>query len=106
MEEDLSLAAQLFQDCPPFLLSQLLGLTLDQWGTIEIAKMEDLDRQRRVVLRTWGEQRGEAAKWSLLVEALIVMGLRDKAQTACIEKGGLQLTLFPGFKSLCFAQLQ
>ena len=106
MEEDLSLAAQLFQDCPPFLLSQLLGLTLDQWGAIEVAEMRDLDRQRRVVLRTWGEQRGEAAKWSLLVEALIIMGLRGKAQTACIEKGGLQLASFLGFKSLCFAQLQ
>ena len=96
MEEDLSLAAQLFQDCPPFLLSQLLGLTLDQWGAIEVAEMRDLDGQRRVVLRTWGQQRGEAAKWSLLVEALIIMGLRGKAQTACIEKGELQLASFPG----------
>ena len=92
MEEDLSLAAQLFQDCPPFLLSQLLGLTLDQWVPIEAAEKKDLDKQRSGVLRTWGQQRGEAAKWSLLVEALIIMGLRGKAQTACIEKGGLQLS--------------
>ena len=113
VQEDHPLAVRLFQETPPFLLSQLLGLTIDQWLAIERRHTRDQEKQRGGVLSTWG-QRGDSAKWSVLVEALIVMGLRGKAQIACIEKGEPSWTLlFQGvflswekcfYHNLCFSE--
>ena len=86
MEEDLPYAVRLFEDTPPFLLSQILGLRVDQWLAIEAAEKKDMEKQRGGVLQSWGRS-GDSAKWSALVEALIIVGLRSKAQAACIEKG-------------------
>ena len=86
MEEDLPYAVRLFEDTPPFLLSQILGLRMDQWLAIEEADKEDMERQQVGVLQSWGRS-GDSAKWSALVEALIIVGLRGKAQTACLNKG-------------------
>ena len=87
MEEDYPLAVRLFEDTPPFLLSQILGLRMEEWLAIEAVDKKNDEKQRASVLQTWGRSRGDSAKWSVLVEALIILGLRGKAQIACIEKG-------------------
>ena len=86
-EEDYPLAVRLFEDTPPFLLSQILGLRMAEWLAIEAVDKKDDEKQRGSVLQTWGRSRGDSAKWGVLVEALIILGLRGKAQIACIEKG-------------------
>ena len=86
VEDDYPLAERLFQDTPPFLLSQLLGLRMDQWLAVEAEEKTDQEKQRGGVLRTWGRT-GDSAKWSVLVEALIIVGLRGRAQIAYMEKG-------------------
>ena len=89
--EDESLAEGLVEGVPPFLLSQILGLTMEQWLAIEAADRKDEGKQRGCVLREW-EKGGSSAKWSVLVETLIELGLRGRAQSACIEKGRHQHT--------------
>jgi hypothetical protein len=87
MEEDYPLAVRLFEDTPPFLLSQILGLRMAEWLAIEAVDKKDDEKQRGSVLQTWGRSRGDSAKWGVLVEALIILGLRGKAQIAFMEKG-------------------
>ena len=87
MEEDYPLAVRLFEDTPPFLLSQILGLRMEEWLAIEAVDKKNDEKQRASVLQTWGRSRGDSAKWSVLAEALIILGLRGKAQIAYMEKG-------------------
>ena len=87
VREDHSLAMGLFEGVPPFLLSQILGLTMEQWQAIEAADRRDEEKQRSSVLHEWGKNSKDTANWSVLVEALIELGRRGKAQTAWIEKG-------------------
>ena len=84
--EDESLAEGLFEGVPPFLLNQILGLTMEQWLAIEAADRKDEGKQRCSVLREW-EKGGSSAKWSVLVETLTELGLRSRAQSVFIEKG-------------------
>ena len=86
VEKDHPLALSLFQGVPPFLLSQILGLPMDQWQAIEKSDLKDEEKQRSNVLSAWGKT-GHSATWSVLVEILIELGLRGRAQNACIEKG-------------------
>jgi hypothetical protein len=86
VEEDQAFAGSLFQDVPPFLLSQILSLPMEQWVAIEASDPKNEERQRNKVLDEWRKS-GSGAKWSVLVETLIELGLRGRAQSACIEKG-------------------
>ena len=86
VEEDLDWALSLFEGVSPFLLSQILSLPMERWMAIEAGDPEDEGKQRGGVLGQWGKG-GSAAMWSVLVEALIELGRRSTAQTACIEKG-------------------
>ena len=88
VEEDLAFAGSLFQDVPPFLLSQILSLPMERWVAIEKSDPKNEEKQRSNVLAEWGRT-GSTAMWSVLVETLIELGLRGKAQSACIEKGQL-----------------
>ena len=92
LEEDHPLALGLFQGIPPFLLSQILGLPMDQWQAIEKSDLKDEEKQRSNVLSAWGKT-GHSVTWSVLVEILIELGLRERAQNACIEKGEFFLTV-------------
>ena len=92
LEEDHSLALSLFQGIPPFLLSQILGLPMDQWMEIEKSDLKDKEKQRSNVLSAW-RNTGHSVLWSTLVEILIELGLQARAQTACIEKGEFFLTV-------------
>ena len=85
-EEDQTLAGSLFQDVPPFLLSQILNLPMEQWVAIEKSDPKNEEKQRSNVLDEWRKS-GSTALWSVLVETLIELGLRGRAQSACIEKG-------------------
>ena len=89
--EDQAFAGSLFQDVPPFLLSQILSLPMEQWMAIEASDPKNEEKQRRNVLIKWGKA-GSSAKWSVLVETLIELGLRGRAQSACIEKGPYNIT--------------
>ena len=93
LEEDQAFAGSLFQDVPPFLLSQILSLPMEQWVAIEASDPKNEERQRNKVLDEW-RKAGSGAMWSVLVETLIELGLRGRAQSACIEKGQIC--------SLCF----
>ena len=53
---------------------------------IEESDPKNEEKQRNNVLIKWGKA-GSSGKWSVLVETLIELGLRGKAQSACIEKG-------------------
>ena len=86
VEGDLDWALSLFEGVSPFLLSQILNLPMERWMAIEAGDLEDEGKQRGGVLGQWGK-RGSAAMWSVLVEALVELGLKGRAQTACIEKG-------------------
>lgn len=86
VEEDQNLAVSLFEEVPPFLLSQILSLPMDRWLAIEAGDSKDEEKQRSNVLGEW-RRTGSAATWSVLVETLVELGLRGRAQTACIEKG-------------------
>ena len=88
-EEEVPLAVRLFGETPPFLLSQILGLSMEEWLAIERGPghKKEAEKQRGSVLLAWGRTRQDSAKWSVLVEALIILGLRGNAQIACIEKG-------------------
>ena len=88
VEEDQAFAGSLFQDVPPFLLSQILSLPMKQWVAIEASDPKNEEKQRRNVLNEWGKA-DSTANWSVLVETLIELGLRGRAQSACIEKGQL-----------------
>ena len=93
VEKDQAFAVSLFQDVPPFLLSQILSLPMEQWVAIEESDPKNEEKQRRNVLNEWGKAESNA-KWSVLVETLIELGLRRKAQSACIEKGQSYSLLF------------
>ena len=86
VEEDQALARSLFQDVPPFLLSQILSLPMESWMAIEKNNPKNEEKQRNNVLDEWMKT-GSTAMWSVLVETLIELGLRCKAQRACNEKG-------------------
>ena len=88
VEEDQEFAGSLFQDVPPFLLSQILSLPMEQWVAIEESDPKNEEKQRRNVLNEWGKAES-TANWCVLVETLIELGLRGRAQSACIEKGQL-----------------
>ena len=57
---------------------------------IEASDPKNEEKQRRNVLNEWGKAES-TAKWSVLVETLVELGLRGKAQSACIEKGHIYL---------------
>ena len=76
---------------PAFLLGQILNVSVEQLKTIEENDAEDEEKQRANVLREW-QMNSSGATWSVLVEALIELGSRSSAQTACIEKGLLTST--------------
>ena len=86
IEGDLDRALSLFEGVSPFLLSQILNLPMERWMAIEAGEPEDEGKQRGSVLGQWGKG-GSAAMWSVLVEALVELGLKGRVQTACIEKG-------------------
>ena len=86
LKEDHEFAVNLFQDVPPFLLSQILGLTMDQWKAIEAVDVKNEPKQLSNVIKEWGKS-SDTAKWSVLVETLIELGLRGMAQMASVEKG-------------------
>ena len=86
--EDQVFAEQLFHNVPPFLLSQILSLPMERWVAIETSDPKNEEKQRSNVLDEWGKA-DSTAKWSVLVETLIELGLRSRAQNACIEKGQL-----------------
>ena len=88
VEEDQVFAGSLFQDVPPFLLSQMLSLPMERWLDIEASDPKNEEKQRNNVLAEWGKT-GSTAMWSVLVETLIELGLRSRAQSACNEKGEL-----------------
>ena len=90
VEEDQEFAGSLFQDVPPFLLSQILSLPMEQWVAIEASDPKNEEKQRNNVLIEWGKTRS-SAMWSVLVETLIELGLRGMAQSACSEKGHIYL---------------
>ena len=79
-------ATSLFQKVPAFLLGQILSVRTERLQTIEENDAEDEEKQRANVLREW-QMNSSGANWSVLVEALIELGSRSSAQTACIEKG-------------------
>ena len=89
IEEEVPLAVRLFGETPPFLLSQILGLSMEEWLTIERepGDKKEAEKQRGSVLLSWGRTTRDSAKWSVLVEALIILGLRSNAQIAYMEKG-------------------
>ena len=95
LEEDKLFAVNLFEGVPPFLLSQILGLPMDQWKGIEAANLKDRNKQLGSVLLSWNRS-GPVAKWSVLIETLTELGLRGKAQTVCFEKG---ITTVPNCKT-------
>ena len=86
VKEDHAFAVNLFQNVPPFLLSQILGLTMDQWKAIEAVDVKNEHKQLSNVIQEWGKSY-DTAKWSVLVETLVELGLRGKAQMASVEKG-------------------
>ena len=90
LKEDHDFAVNLFQDVPPFLLSQILGLSIDEWEVIEAVDVKNEPKQLSNVIKEWGKS-GDTAKWSVLVETLIELGLRGKAQLASVEKGLLYI---------------
>ena len=51
MEEDYPLAVRLFEDTPPFLLSQILGLRMAEWLAIEAVDKKDDAKQRAASCR-------------------------------------------------------
>ena len=93
LEEDHFFAVDLFQGVSPFLLSQILGLPMDQWKAIETASVKDQQKQLSSVLQAW-RRSGATANWSDLVETLTELGLRGKAQTVCLDKG-ISSTILP-----------
>ena len=93
VEEDQVFAGSLFQDVPPFLLSQILSLPMERWVAIEKNHPKNEEKQRSNVLAEWGRT-GSTAMWSVLVETLIELGLRGRAQSACVEKGQLYMYMF------------
>ena len=80
------LASSLFQNISAFLLGQILNVPIERLLAIEAADPKDKEKQRTSVLREW-QMNSSGANWSVLVEALIELGSRSSAQTACIEKG-------------------
>ena len=89
VEEDLDLALSLFEGVSPFLLIQILSLPMEQWKYVRSWWLQS--NQLAHVLRQWARGEGRsAAMWSVLVEALIELGLRDRAQTACTKKSWSQ----------------
>ena len=79
-------ATSLFSNVPAFLLGQILGVPIERLRTIEENDAVDEEKQRANVLREW-QMNSSGATWSVLVEALIELGSRSSAQSACIEKG-------------------
>ena len=84
--EDVEFAASLFQKVPAFLLGQILSVPTECLLDIVASNAKDEEKQRANVLREW-QMNSSGATWSVLVEALIELGSRSSAQTACIEKG-------------------
>ena len=84
--EDVEFATSLFEKVPAFLLGQILSVRTERLLDIVVNDAKDEKKQRANVLREW-QMNSSGANWSVLVEALIELGSRSSAQTACFQKG-------------------